>query len=208
MSRLDYLVTKLNLHGVDPMQTPGQSSGSNLSQVDVYGALGMGYLPPIAAVIGLAVYKHPDEAAFKQAKTVAKFEVERIFEKEGWSSTRVFDAQVKSEIEQGILKPGMERTRKLELANYMKMGMAALALDEMIENNICKKCGGTGYIDGKVHEACRGTGKRPHSETYNAQMCFINYDAWLKTWRGRYQVVRSHLIAHLHRFETHLESYA
>lgn len=207
MAKLDYLVTKLNLHGVNPVQSPGAGGKPELVQNDVYAALGLGRLSPAACIIGLAVHTQ-DDRTIRQARTVGTFEVDRLFVANNWSATKPFQNRVNQWVREGTLAAADAKAEKLLRGETLKSQMAWLAIDELLDNNICKKCGGTGYIKAKPHDACKGTGKRKHSESYNAERCLIEYDAWLKTWRHRYRVVRNHLTEQLDRFENHLERHA
>ncbi len=107
----------------------------------------------------------------------------------------------------GVLDLSAASAEKLVLGENLKTDLAKLAISELLQNGNCKKCGGTGFINSRPHDACGSTGKKKHSEMYNSGCCFIEYDAWMKTWRHRYRLVRNHLTDHLNSFEIHLEKH-
>lgn len=203
MAKLDYLVSKLNVHGVNVEPSPGGGAGSTLAMVDVYGALGMGHLNPIACLIGLAVYTR-DDKTIKEAVIAATLLTDRLFATNGWSSTKPYQQRVNQWVIDGIVPAAAAKAEKLVRGETLKRQLTVLAIDELVQNNICKKCKGTGYINTRKHDACKGTGQRPHSEQYNADMCFIEYDAWMKTWRHRYKDIKYLMTDHLNKFENHL----
>jgi hypothetical protein len=208
MSRLDYLVTKLNLHGVNPEPSPGRATAApGLRQNDVYAALGLGLLPYTSYIIGLAVHTQ-EQRTIEHAVIVATLIVDRWFHMRKWSATKPFQTQINGSVRRGEMTAADAKTAKLLAGEKLKKNLASLAINELLSNDICQKCGGTGYIQGKLHIACHGTGKRKRPDVYNANQCGIGEDAWRKTWRHRYQLVRGMVADHLNRFEQHLERYS
>jgi hypothetical protein len=69
-----------------------------------------------------------------------------------------------------------------------------LAIEELIDPNLCKVCGGAGErfsIKRKLRlvcEACAGSGRKAPSNRARARYCGLNEKTWRLGWASRYEV--------------------
>lgn len=183
---LDYLISRANIHGASTLPPGGALAADGITMQEVHAALAFGLLPLPAYWLGRCVYL--DDWHHRAAvEEFGAHLVRQLFQRERWQNARAHASE--------ITGPLPER-------------FAKLALQELLKNDICKKCSGTGYVEAKQCRRCHGAGRRGEPDRYNADFCGITYAAWQKTWKRRYQLARHIFRAMLLEFEIHLPRYA
>jgi hypothetical protein len=79
------------------------------------------------------------------------------------------------------------RWPKTEKGKDMLRKLTKQAVTQVVSEPVCKKCGGTRYIElTKPCSYCRGTGKRRISTGLMSQTLDIDPTTWRRTWHSRY----------------------
>jgi hypothetical protein len=192
-TRLDYLVSKLNLNSVQFDMLPGGGE-PDLDAMMVHAALGMGQgkLSKEAYLLGRAVYQY-DYAHWLAMRTLGAEHIHAMFVANNWSFTKPYAShlnRLRDELGFDVRQIGEARYK---LAKEMPLLLAQLAISEVENNGNCMTCRGTGrtrnYTDCKP---CGGSGKRPMNERYKADFVLIDdgngnaYKQWHRTWKDRY----------------------
>ena len=201
-SRLDYLVTRLNINGAPLELFP--NGIPDFSSMDVHGALGQGRLSREAYLIGTAVYQS-DEAHELQIKLIGRNHIARMFASHNWSDTKAHAWLIQEQLEKGILTPEETPKRRQFYALRFKSMLSELAMDEIKNNDNCLRCAGAGTTpDYRPCARCSGTGKSPFSDQFRAEFVHVQKHAWLKTWRYRYREIFTMYLRWLMEFDEHL----
>jgi ribosomal protein L40E len=169
------LMAKMTPHGV---QITGMGFGgtTNLSALDVAGALGMGGLSHPAYLFGLLKYCG-DHQVLGRLDRIVRGYVFTLGKAERWNLT---DDQI--------------------------CGLSRLAVFENLHVRTCGKCNGSGTIAAKACDKCEGTGRLPMSNRQRATIAGIPETSFRREWKSRaqrcYGIVQnweSELITHLHK---------
>ncbi|MCX4027917.1 hypothetical protein H0A36_28520 [Endozoicomonas sp. SM1973] len=157
----------INYEGV-PGGTP------QLTAEDVAGALGMGSLPREAYLLGLLKYAE-DKTVLHELDRLVQEYVIGVGVKEGW-------------------REPWPKEKKRSLMFFKQF--ARLMINEIVDENICKSCNGTGiFSHSKLIRKCNCTnGKKALSKLKQAKFCNINHQAWNERWYERY----SHCLKQIH----------
>lgn len=196
-TRLDYLVSKLNLNSVQFESMPGGIP--ELDAMMVHAALGMGRgeLSKEAYLLSRAVYQ-ADRAHELAMEILGAEHIVALFDKHGWSRTKAYASHFRDLVENHGYTPAQIGCVKLKVAQKMPELLAQLAISEIANNGNCMTCRGTGRTRNyKECRPCGGGGKRPMTERYKADFILIDdatggaYKQWHRTWRARYQQIYS-----------------
>jgi ribosomal protein L40E len=76
--------------------------------------------------------------------------------------------------------------------------ISQLVVAEVLNDNLCRSCNGTGVLVGKSCRSCHGTGKKPVSGRFKAKQIGICQSQWLRVWSSRYE--------ELFRYINHIDS--
>lgn len=120
-------------------------------------------------------------------------------------------------VETLVVKQAIAPTEAAEILARYSQGLpgilATMIIDEMIGNDLCKKCKGSGQVTvfagnglpvSTPHSECNGTGKRGHSEARRAKQCCISATTWRSTWADRYDRIKNQACIWQGDFEAHL----
>lgn len=211
MTSLDYLATKLNVNSTTQEPVIGRSSaGITIDTQHVYGALGMGRLSRPAYALGLAVYCKPDLDMTAEALAHARQEVAHLFIERNWNPEKPYRQLVNQQVKAGLCTCQEAEQLKARLGRELLDRITACAVAEILAENVCPECQGTGYIEHRPHGACNGRGRLAQRFTGSdrARFCKLTESAWKMTWQHRYQTILNTLNGWLGAFEVHLETHA
>lgn len=212
MSKLDRVIGKLNIHGCNPGELFG-GGVSDLTTQDVYAALAFGQLRLDSYVIGLAVHTNEPHIT-----SLARIQCAHIVREAGamydWSWNKPYHNEVRDLVARGALMPDEAAERKRVLGRRLVFNLGALALYEATGPHAkkCHSCSGQGFTWNRNKKAtctrCSGSGRHVHvvSDLYRSERVYLNYDAWMKTWRPRYKICLSEVLTRVIEFNDHLET--
>ncbi|MBU2708773.1 hypothetical protein KCM76_22460 [Zooshikella marina] len=136
-----------------------------LTMQDVAGALGMADISREAYLYGLLKYTD-DKTVLHELDKLTQKAVILFALKQGW-------------------KEPFPNDKKRSLFFFLQMGR--LVINELVGENFCKACNGTGYINKAKAKKCScKDGKKPMKKAEQARFCGVHYDTWRTNWFSRY----------------------
>jgi len=183
MSRtsFDYIIKKLNPHG----PTEGLGGEPDLTTEDVYAALGYGNLADAPYRLGQTIYapNRRDEMVFT---CIGTRWVDALFHQHGWDAKKALGRRISDHLRtnKGSTR---EQSEKYAIARF-KVALVRLALYELIRDNLCHTCNGTGSAEYRKCHRCKGAGRKTLPYSYRYDFLGISEEAW-KTWSTRYSMI-------------------
>ena len=183
--RLKYLLSKITVMVMSSVEVIGKLMGSVASVNSVRGTANAllskaelaGLMSGLSsAEMDLAIAKYGcDDGAKRRLLVHVQAYVTELAVKEGW-------------------KP---RSREL-------LGtIALLVVSEVLSENLCPNCHGTGLVKVKVCNVCNGTRHKPISGRKIAEQIGVSNTQWLRDWKPRYERV----FDYVHRCDSRVKSF-
>lgn len=136
-----------------------------LTAQDVAGALGMADISREAYLYGLLKYTE-DKKVIHELDKLTQHAVILFALKQGWREPFPDD-------------------KKRSLFFFLQMGR--LVINELVEENRCNTCSGTGVVASKRRKCTCDNGKKPMSFLKQSKFCGMPYKTWYTNWKDRYK---------------------
>ncbi|MBU2708946.1 hypothetical protein KCM76_23325 [Zooshikella marina] len=153
---------------------------SRLTAEDVAGALGMADISREAYLFGLLKYVG-DKTVIHELDKLTQRAVILFGLKNKWRAPFADDD-------------------KRSMFFFLQLGR--LVINELVGENICPTCNGTGVYIAKARKCSCSNGRRPPKKAILAKFCGMKPEAWKKTWHDRYTAC----VAEFYLWETEITS--